>query len=57
MIDNSLIFVQKGSIRVFFFPISGRLSSESLQTCSQGLASLTLVMSVDVKEGEIRWSE
>lgn len=38
-------------IRVFFCSISGRLSSETIPTCSYGFSSNSQISYVDLKEG------
>ena len=46
VIDNSILYVQRGSVRVFFYTTNNHLNSEANQFCSQGLTSMTPVMSL-----------
>lgn len=51
-IPNSIIYVQSGVIRVYYYPVDGKNSTESFQNSSQFLTSFSLVMYVEVKEGQ-----
>ena len=50
-IDNNLLFVHRGSVRVFYFSASSKIASDSQQTCSSVLASMTLIFCVAVEAG------
>lgn len=50
-IPNSIVYVQSGVIRVYYYPIDGKIGTESFQNSSQLLTSFSLVMYVEVKEG------
>lgn len=51
-IPNSMIYVHSGVIRVYYFPVSGKVSSENYQNSSQLLVTFPLIMYVEIKEGE-----
>lgn len=51
-ISNTIIYCNEGSIRVYYFPINGKVGSENYQNSSQLLATFPLIMFVEVKQNE-----
>ena len=51
-IDNNLLYVQSGSVRVFYYTYASRVTSDSQQTCSSVLANMMLVLCVTAEAGQ-----
>lgn len=52
VIDNSILYVQRGAVCVFFYTTNNHLNSEANQFCSHGLTSMTPVMSLLLRKGQ-----